>query len=45
MKGGNISVNFKTLGNTPLTKERFMRLVSGSLRALLKFLNKFVGIL
>ena len=36
---------FKTFGNIALIKERFIRLVSGSLKVLLKFLNSFVGIL
>ena len=45
LKVGNIWAVFKTFGNTPLIKERFMRLVSGSLRVLLKVLNNFVGIL
>ena len=45
LKVGNTWTVFKTFGNTPLIKERFMRLVSGSLRVLLKVLNNFVGIL
>ena len=41
----SLSIVFKTFGNTPLIKERFVRLVSGLLRVLLKVLNKFFGIL
>ena len=45
LKVGDIWAAFKTFGNTPLMKERFMRLVSGWLRVLSKVLNNFVGIL
>ena len=45
LKAGNTWAVFKTLGNTPLIKERFIRSVGGSLRALFKILNNFVGIL
>ena len=39
----NTWVVSKILGYIPFIKERFMRLVSGSLRALLKVLNNFVS--
>ena len=45
LKVGNTWAAFKTFWNNPLIKERFMRLVNGFLRALLKVLNNFVGML